>query len=283
MNHEINLAVLFKTLKRYWWRIALIAIAVMIAAACFTALVIPKKYSSAMEIYIINSNTSSDYTTTSLLGATSYLVNDYVSIIKGDVVMEKVCENLSGNETVGTLTPGQLRSMIKTSSSSNSSTFKLSIVDENPQRAHIIASEIAKIAPTEVTAIVKSGIELNQRDTIAKHILNAMKAYQNEYPDNEIPPLDEIKDYLNKNNIGFDRQDCISINTYPKLPTHHDSPNLPLYTALAGVVAAVVAFGGFLLLEMSSSVITTAEDVKKLLEQPLIGTIPYWSSSQGKN
>ena len=48
-------------------------------------------------------------------------------------------------------------------------------------------------------------------------------------------------------------------------------------------MAAVVAFGGFLLLEMSSSVITTAEDVKKLLEQPLIGTIPHWSSSQGKN
>lgn len=280
MTHEINLTVLLKTLKQYWWRIALITLAVMIAAACFTAFVIPKKYSSSMEIYIINTNTSSDYTTTSLMGATSYLVNDYISIIKGDVITSKVCEALNGTEPVGNLTAGELRSMIRTSSSTNSSIFKLSIVDEDPQRAYAIAEKIAEIAPFELTAIVKSGVEINQRDTIAKYIL---KYCQAEYSDADIPALDDVKDYLSANNIGFDRQNCISINTYPKLPTTHDSPNLTLYTALAGVVAAILAFGGFLLLEMSSSVITTAEDIKKLLDQPLIGTIPHWASTQGKN
>ena len=168
MTHEINLTVLLKTLKQYWWRIALITLAVMIAAACFTAFVIPKKYSSSMEIYIINTNTSSDYTTTSLMGATSYLVNDYISIIKGDVITSKVCEALNGTEHVGNLTAGELRSMIRTSSSTNSSIFKLSIVDEDPQRAYAIAEKIAEIAPFELTAIVKSGVEINQRDTIAK-------------------------------------------------------------------------------------------------------------------
>ena len=278
MTHEINLAVLFKTLKRYWWKIMLITIAVMIAAACFTAFLIPKKYSSTMEIYIINTNATSDYTTTSLLGASSYLVNDYVAIIKGDTIMNKVCASLNGTEGVGELTVNELRSMIKTSSTSNSSIFKLSVVDTNPTRAHIIASKIAELAPKEVTDIVKAGTEATLRTNIATYIKNAFSALENI----NVSSYD-IMMYLESMKIGIERQDCISINLYPKIPTHHDSPNIPIYTLLAGVVAAAASYAIFLFSELSSAVITSEEDVKKLLNQPLIGTIPHWSTSGTRN
>ncbi len=282
MTHEINLAVLLKTLKRYWWKIMIVTLVIMIAAACFTMLLIPKKYSSTIEIYIINSNSTSDYTTTSLLGASSYLVNDYVAIIKGDTIMNKVCENLNGTEKVGAITPAELRSKIKTSSSPDSSIFKLSVVDTNPERAFAIVTEIAKIAPTEVTNIVKAGTEINQRDTIANYIKNAMTAFGVAHPEKGVPTTQNITDYLNDKKIGFDRQDCISINIQPQAaPKSPDSPNVPVYTLLAGFAAAVVSYAIFLLVELSSAVITTEDDVKKLLEQPLIGTIPHWSSGTG--
>ena len=91
---EISLDFLLKVFKKTWWRIMIFTLVIMIAAACFTHFLIPKKYSSEVEFYIVNVNTDSDYTSTSLLGAASYLVNDYVTIIKSDYMLDQVVAKL---------------------------------------------------------------------------------------------------------------------------------------------------------------------------------------------
>lgn len=282
MTNEINLSVLAKVLKKNWWKILIFALVAMIAMAAFTVLFIPKQYSSTMEIYIINTNASYDYTTTSLLGASSYLINDYISIIKGDTLLDELCTALKADGSVPNITPKKIRSMIKTSSSSDSSIFKLSIVDTDPERAYAVASKLAEIAPKALTNIVKS--EINDRSAIATQVYNALDYFDDNKHNKSISQTtDDIMAYLEQYNVGLNRQDCISINILPQKAQTPDSPNVPVYTVLAGVIVAVLAYAVFLVLHLSRSVITSEEDVKALLNQPLLGIIPHWSSSGNQN
>ncbi len=260
MNHEISFPLLLKTFKKCWWKVMIIAICAMLIMGAFTVYFIPKKYSSSMEVYIINSNASYDYTTSSLLSANVYLINDYIAIMQGDAMLKTVCKELreeaatyvdtDGNpflneeqvNALSKLEPGHIRSMVRSSASPESSIFRFSISHTDPKLAYTIARKIAEVAPAEVTKIAKS----DKSDDI-------------------------------------ERQDCISIIIEPKMSSSHDSPNVPVYTVLAGIAAAVIAYVVFLLLGLSKSVIVTEEDVKRNLDYPLIGIIPHWSVSNAKN
>lgn len=292
MNHEISFPILLKTFKKCWWKVMIIAICAMLVMAAFTVCFIPKKYSSSMEIYIINSNTAYDYTTSSLLTANAYLINDYIAIIQGDSMLDRVCDELAAEadtyrlsqeqkDYLTQLTPKEIRTMIKSSASAESSLFKLSVAHSDPKLAYVIAHKIAELAPEEVTKVAKS--EVNQRTTLAKQIQEAMDYLEDGTFNNPSVEIDDVMKYLERYNVGLTRQDCIDVIINPKMPTSHDSPNVPVYALLAGIAAAVIAYVVFLLLNLSKSVIVTEDDVKKLLDHPLIGTIPHWSSHGAKN
>ena len=295
MNHEISFSVLMKVLKKCWWQLALIGLCAMLIMATITVCFIPKKYSSSMDVYVVNSNVSSDYTTSSLLSANSYLINDYIAIIKGDIMLKSVCDQLkteaptykdaSGNSVldeaqlsvIDALTPGQLRSMISSNVSEESSIFKLSVSHTDPEIAYVIARKIAKLAPASVTDVVKKS-DVNRRPVIAEQIYDAMKHFQLKDDTENSPSVDEIITFLERYGIGLVREECIDIISDPKLSTTHDSPNLLTYTLLAGIAALAIAYAAFLLSTLSKSVIVTEEDIRKNLDYPLIGVIPHWSS-----
>ena len=299
MNHEISFPILLKTLKKCWWKVVIIAVCAMLIMATFTICFIPKKYSSSMEVYIINTNASYDYTTSALLSANTYLINDYIAIMQGDKMLQRVCTELKDEvntykgengeaflneaqiEVINQLTPKQIRSMIKSSASAESSIFRLSLSHTDPRVAYVIARKIAEIGPEEVTEVAKS--KINERSTTAENIYNAMDYFDNNKRDDSVEiSEDDIIKYLETYNIGLDRQDCIDIIIEPKSATTHDSPNVPVYTLLAGIAATIISYVIFLLLSLSKSVIITEEDVKRNLEYPLIGIIPHWSTSTAK-
>ena len=94
MNKELSFKKLWKVFADAWWKLLLIMLAAMIAMGLFTQFFIQKKYSSSVTFYIINSNTASDYTTTSLLSATEQLANDYTGIILSDIFLKPMTEEL---------------------------------------------------------------------------------------------------------------------------------------------------------------------------------------------
>ncbi len=282
MQNEISFSTLLRTLKHCWWKVVIIALVAMVLMASFTIFFIPKKYSSTMEIYIINTNAQVDYTSSSLLAAAEYLVNDYVSIIKGDAMLDKLIAELKEEGYTG-LSHQKLRSMIKTSAADNSSVFKLSVEHTDPKLAYAVAKKIAEMAPGEITKVAKS--DINNRLAIAKIIYRATDYFENAGRETGTSPYDltEILAFLEKNNLGLAQQDCIAINIQPKEPTTHDSPNLVMNTLVAGVAAAALAYVVYLILAISRSVITTEEDVKASFDYPVIGAIPHWSNHIGKN
>ena len=285
MEFDISLEFLIKILKKTWWRIVIIALAVMLLVAGFTHFFIAKKYSSSVKFYVVNVNTSIDYTTASYLSASEYLINDYVSIIKSDYLLNMVCENLKekGYENV---TPDRLRPLIRSSADTNNSTFSLSVVHTDKQFAYDVTVAITEIAPNAITALTKPNSNTNEK--LANKIY-AVINYYNTHPEamkesGKLPVSQgDIQQLLADNELGLsDQLNCLEMITPPRVATTHDSPSLLTYTALGGIAAAALAYVFFLICSLVKMNVTTEEDVKKLLNRPLLGTIPSWETNSEK-
>ena len=99
--------------------------------------------------YISSSNvnvTNAEFTTA------KNLVESYMLVLKSNTVLEKVIERLNINYSVN-----QLKNAINASSVENTSVFYIHVYNENPYTATEIANEIAEIAPSEISRVVKSG------------------------------------------------------------------------------------------------------------------------------
>ena len=156
MEHDISLGFLFKTLKRCWIVMVIVALVAAIIVGVAVSLFIPKKYSSSVEFYVVNTNTSYDYTTSSLLAASEYLINDYVKIIKSDAILELVAEEVNKDRAEDKkATVKELRSMISSSSEESTSLFTIKVTHTDPEYAHKVAMIIEDIAPEKVTEIAK--------------------------------------------------------------------------------------------------------------------------------
>ena len=284
MEFDISLDFLLKTLKKNWWRIVIFALVVMIAVGCFTHFLINKKYSSSAKFYVVNVNSSVDYTTASYLSAAEYLINDYVSIIKSDYLLNMVCDNLK--EKYEWVTPAQIRPLIQHTANTNTSTFVLSVTHTDKFFAYDVTKAITEIAPDAITSLTKPDSKTNE--TLANNIYKVIQ-YYNTHPEamNEPGKLsvteNEIQRLLEVNELGLSGQlTCMETITEPKVAITHDSPNLITYTAIGGIAAAVLAYLVFLLLGIVKMNVTTEDDVKKLLNRPLLGTIPRWEVNSEK-
>lgn len=276
--NEISMNALVKILKKTWWKILIVTLIVMILAASFTHLFIPKKYSSSIKFYVINSNADYDYTSSTVISAVTYLINDYISIIKSDLVLDKVVEKLKDDGIE--MTKGEISSMISTSISEETSVFTMTFTSTNKRLAYQVAATVANIAPSAVTEIAKSDENTNR--VLNEKFLFLIKKYEEL---GKIEVVDEITDTENKAmmsayGLGLDEQaHCMKVLTPPVEDTAHDSPNLMTYTLLSGVLAAIVTYLCFLIGSILNQRVVTEEDVKRMIGRPLIGTIPHWETT----
>ena len=286
MDHDISIGFLFKVLKKNWWKLLIVTVAAAILMFAFASLCIPKQYSSTIEFYIININTSYDYTTSSLLGATTQLSNDYISIIKSEYMLVQVREALvaKGYKNMENAPISSLRGMIQSSTSTASSMFSVSVVSPNPDFSYDMACVIEELAPTVVTELAKP--DSLTHEGLADKIHTVINYYNNhrEEGQNKVDLTEkEISDLLQQGFIGITtKQDCIRPINPPKPATHHDSPNEMVYAVLGGGAALVIAYAILLLRALAERRITTEDDLKRMVNKPFIGAIPHWDASPKK-
>lgn len=273
---EISLDFLWKVFKKTWWRIAIITILVMVVAACFTHFLIPKKYSSKTEFYIVNVNPDSDYTSASLLSAASYLVNDYVTIIKSDYMLDQVVEKLKeqgvteyGGSEIKNAT---LRGMISSDSSAETSAFSLKVLSQDAEFSYKVASVIAEIAPEVVTKMAKP--EDNTIEKLAETQLTILRYLEPELASKY--SKSDVEAALAVTGLASSQLNCVEVLTPPVLAESHDSPSMAKNMLLSGILAAVGSYAIFFLIALLNMTVTSEDDVKKQIECPLIGTIPRW-------
>ena len=271
---EISLDVLFKIFKKNLWRILIFTLVVMIAVAAFIHFFVPKKYSSSVKFYVVNMNSDYDYTSSSVVSAAEYLINDYISIIKSDYMLNKIAEELK-QDGVKNVTPADLNSMIVGSSATETSVFSISVSSTDKKLAYQVAQIITEIAPKNVTEIAKSAVITSDR--MASTFAYVAQQLNLAPTDGKNVTAEDIKNLLVAAGLGVGSQsECITAISQPVEDTAHDSPNLPLLTLLAGILAAIVAYVYFAIRVLTNQLVTTEDDVKKLLKRPLIATIPHW-------
>ncbi len=269
MTNEISISMLLKVLKSAWWKMLIFTVVIALAAAAVTSFVIPKKYSSSITFFVINTSSTYEYTSTSLLDAAPQLANDYIEIIKSDEMLEIIVEDLKAEGYGGEgLTPANIRPLISSQTSKDVSTFTVTVTSENNELAHSVAKAIEKNAPKTVKEITRPSY-------------NSNLYYFQDLNGDGYPEIDEFT-ALTENDL-----ECIRVIRTPKLSTSPVSPNLISNTAIAAVVAIVISYAFFLVLKLFDTVIHGEESAKALVDLPIIGKIPAWEagskSTSGNN
>ena len=78
------------------------------------------------------------------------LIGTYAEIAKSNAVVKQVVSDLGNN-----LSPGELRSKMSVTLLNNTAVIKVAVRDTNPERAALIANEVAKTFMEEVSYIMK--------------------------------------------------------------------------------------------------------------------------------
>ncbi len=280
MQLEISFGFLWKCLKKCWIVILAASIVVALIVGIFVYN-LPKKYSSTVDFYVVNTNTSYDYTTSALLAASEYLINDYVELIKSDAILEQVAEQLNKDRSEGKqVTPSNLRGMISASSNSHTSLFTIKVTHTDPKFAYEVACAIEAIAPAAVTDIAKPDRLTNQY--LVEVVWQSLDGLEKK----DGVTIDGVtKDdvTLLLKDLGLDGSlDCFTKVNSPVVDRSPDSPNTKKYAFYSAVITAVIVYVIFLVQGLLKMNISSEDDVKKFVNRPLIGTIPHWDNSSKK-
>ena len=160
MTKEISFSFLLKVLKAAWWKILIFTVLIAVAVAAFTEFFIPKKYESSVEFYILNTSTTSEYITTSLLESAEYLASDYVTIIDSDQMMSAILAKL---EAAGydKMTAKSVRAMLSAATTTTSSSFTITATSTDRNVAYIVARAIQDDAPRIIRSITRPSYSTN--------------------------------------------------------------------------------------------------------------------------
>lgn len=258
MTKEISLSLLLKVLKSAWWKILIVTVVIALAVAAFTEFVIPKKYQSSIEFYILNTSTTSEYMTTSLLASAEYLASDYIKIINSDQIVGIIIDKLEAEGYQG-VTPQKVRSMISSTKASDASTFTITVTSTNADVAYIMANAITEEAPGIIRSITRPSYSSNYYHKVKDPATG-----------------EEIFEKIDESDL-----ECVVPVRAPQLAATHSSPNVVTYTLIAALLAAFATYVLFLLLKLSDTTIRSESNFKELVgtSVTIIGTIPYWSAN----
>lgn len=150
---DLDLKELF---EMFWSRkiyIILIVLIFFLIGCIYSYLFVAPDYKSETSLLLVkqdSTTSSSEGVTTTDLTLNQKLVSTYSELIKSEIVLGKVIENL-GIE----ISEETLKKSITVSSVKDTELIKISVVNEKPENAKLIASEIVTVFTEEVKRIYK--------------------------------------------------------------------------------------------------------------------------------
>lgn len=135
---EIDLKDLFFELMSNWMMIGISTVLVALIMFCISKFILVPEYTSTSELYVLSKSTS--ITSLADIQMGTNLTNDYIVVVKGRPVLEQVITNLGLDETYGSL-----KEKVALNNPSNSRILDITVTDQDPKRAKLIADEIAKV------------------------------------------------------------------------------------------------------------------------------------------
>lgn len=136
---EIDLKELFGELISNWKIILVSTIFAAIIGFSVSEFLITQKYESVSQMYVFTKSTS--ITSLADLQTGTSLTNDYMVVVAGRPVLEQVIKNLELDESYSSL-----RKKIDVTNPADSRILQISVTDEKPNRAKVIADEMAEVS-----------------------------------------------------------------------------------------------------------------------------------------
>ena len=136
---EIDLRELLFELLVHWKMIALSMVLMGAIAFIISRFLMTPMYESVSELYVLSKSTS--ITSLADIQTGTNLTNDYMVVVEGRPVLEQVIENLTLQEDYA-----ELAEKVELNNPSDSRILQIIVKDMDPNRAKLIADEIAKIA-----------------------------------------------------------------------------------------------------------------------------------------
>ena len=153
MEDEISLNEIFFAIRKQWKKIFLVTIVGALATFLVSSFLVPKKYTSSIELYVNNgTNTSTaNAINPNDLTASQKLVGTYIVILKNRDVLGQVAAK------IGNISYEQLQSDITMSAVDNTEVLKISAESEDAQLSVNICKAMADTAPDILKRVVKVG------------------------------------------------------------------------------------------------------------------------------
>ena len=128
----------FTILKQHLFLIAFLGLTGLCVAAVYTFFSVSPTYSATTQMLVNHRSEENNSIQLEDINTNVQMINTYMDIIKGPVILEEVKKNMESDYSVG-----QLASMIAINANTNSQVFSLTITATNPTEASDIANEIA--------------------------------------------------------------------------------------------------------------------------------------------
>ena len=136
---EIDLKeLLFELLANWKWIVLAIILAGTLTFSVSYFLMTPM-YQSTSKLYVLSKSTS--ITSIADIQTGTSLTNDYMVVVKDRPVLDQVIQNLGLEEDYASLA-----SKVELNNPTNSRILEIIVTDENPERAKVIADEIADVS-----------------------------------------------------------------------------------------------------------------------------------------
>lgn len=215
MEEEISIMELFGILKK---RVGLIINAILIGlliVSIYTFFIVTPEYSSTTQL-LVNRSQQQESIERSDIDANVQLINTYMDIIRGPVILDEVRETLNMETSHGALS-----SQIDVTSENNSQVFSIRVTDDNPYDAATIANTAANVFRENLDEIMSvdnvtiiSQAEANLSPVSPNNALNMLIgialggmvgvgfAFMLEYVDNTVKDEKFIVEQLGWTNLG---------------------------------------------------------------------------------
>lgn len=135
MEEEISLVELFDIVKKHFKYIVITTLATTVIAALYTFFLVTPMYQSSTELIVTQSSNENSVVSQSDINTSISLISTYEDIIRNNVILDPVIEELDLD-----ISTGELRETITVQSQSNSQVFSISVENENPYEAAKIAN-----------------------------------------------------------------------------------------------------------------------------------------------
>lgn len=220
MEETISLKELFQTIKKRLGLIVLLTVLATALSGVVSYFLLTPIYQSSTQLLVNQSQNEQGTVDVNQIRSNVEIISTYNVLIKTPAILDKVSQELNGQETYSTLS-----SIITVAAEGNSQVLKITVQHPDPVMAASIANTTAQV-------------------------------FQN-----EVPTL------MNVDNVKILSPAQVGENPSPI------KPQPVLNMAIAFVVGLMAGVGLAFLLEFLDNTIKNEQDIEKLLELPVLGSI----------